>query len=82
MIAKHVHKKPLLGSSENNCTTFPVANIQAQFIESIFFDPLHSYRTEQAMTPHQNEAGSETKLTRLQLYPETDLASKYCKTLI
>ena len=70
---------------EDTCTTFQVAKIQAQmikfhenfFIQSIPYEQVHPSRKQS--TDFRNLHNIENKLTRFQIYQETEIACKYEK---
>ena len=72
---------------EDSCTTFQVAKIHARmikfhqksFIESIPIEDLNPDQVRQSNHKFRNIYSWENKLTRFQIYPETELACKYNK---
>ena len=74
---------------KDTCTTFQVAKIHVRmikfhvkcFIESISFEYVKSDQIRQSNYKLRNNHKIENKLTRFQLYPETELACKYTKPL-
>ena len=54
---------------------------QKFFIESIPFEDVNPDQIRQSNYKFRNIPNKKNKLTRLQLYPETELACKYNKTL-
>ena len=72
---------------EDSCTTFQVAKIHARmikfhqksFIESIPFEDVNPDQVRQSSHNFRNIYSWENKLTRFQIYPETELACKYNK---
>ena len=75
--------------NEDSCTTFQVAKIHARmikfhqkcFIESIPFEDVNSDQLRHSNYKFRNIHNIENKLTRFQIYPETELACKYTKPL-
>ena len=74
---------------EDTCTTFQVAKIHARmkkfhknfFFESIPFEDVNPDQLRHSSYRFRNIHNVENKLTRFQIYPETELASKYTKLL-
>ena len=74
---------------EDTCTTFQVAKIHARvikfrqkkFIESISFEDVNPGKLRHSNFRFRNIHNIENKLTRFQIYPETEPASKYTKPL-
>ena len=74
---------------QETCKVFQVAKIHARmknfhvnyFIESIPFEDVSPDQIKQGNYKFRNIPNKKNKLTRLQLYPETELACKYNKTL-
>ena len=74
---------------EDTCTTFQVAKIHARmikfhqkyFIESIPFEDVNPDQIRHNNYKFRNILNIENKLTRFQIYPETELACKYTKPL-
>ena len=74
---------------EDTCTTFQVAKIDARmikfnqklFIESIPFEDVNPDRLRHSNYRFRNFHNIKNKLTRFQVYPETELACKYTKPL-
>ena len=72
---------------EDTCTTFQVAKIHAPmikfqenyFIESISYEHVHPF--EKLSNDFKNSHDIENKLTRLQIYQETEFACKYANPL-
>ena len=73
--------------SEDTCTTFQVAKIHARminfhekyFIESIPYEQVNPSRKQS--NDFRNSHDIEKKLTRFQIYQETEIACKYRKPL-
>ena len=67
---------------EDTCTMIQVANIHARmmkfhqkhFIESISFEDVNSDQLRQSNYEITNIHNKENKMTRFQIYPETELA--------
>ena len=74
---------------EETCTVFQVAKIHARviefhqkyFIESIPFEEVKPDQIRHNNAKFRNLHNIENKLTRFQIYPETELAGKYKKPL-
>ena len=74
---------------EDSCTTFQVAKLHARmikthqkyFIESIPFEDVNPDQIRHSKFKFRNINNIENKLTRFQIYPETELACKYTKPL-
>ena len=74
---------------EGTCTTFEVAKIHARsikfhqkyFVESIFFEEVNPDRILSNKQNYNNIKDIENKLTRFEIYPETEVACKYPKPL-
>ena len=74
---------------EDTCTTFQEAKIhprmikfyQKYFIESIPFEDVNPDQIRQSIYKFRKIHYIENKLTRFQIYPETELACKYTKPL-
>ena len=74
---------------EETCTVFQVAKIHARmikfhqkcFIESITFEEVNPDRISNNNNKFRNLHNIENKLTRFQIYPETELACKYKKSI-
>ena len=74
---------------EDTCTTFQIAKIHARmikfhqnyFIESIPFEDVNPDQLRHSNFRFRNIHNREHKLTRFQIYPETELACKNNKTL-
>ena len=74
---------------EDTCTTFQVAKIHARmikiqqkyFIESISFEDVSPDQLRHSNYRFRNIHNIENKLTRFQIYPETEVACKYNKPL-
>ena len=74
---------------EETCTVFQVARIHARmikfhqkyFIESIPFEVVNPDQTRNNNNKFRNLHNIENKLTRFQIYPETELACKYKKPI-
>ena len=74
---------------EKTCTIFQVAKIHARlikfhqkyFIETIQFEVVNPDQSRNTNHTFRNIHTIENKLTRFQLYPETELACKYNKPL-
>ena len=70
---------------EDTCTTFQVARLHARMIkfyqkylfESIFYDKVNPEKIRQNNHRSNNINFIENKLTRFQIYPETELACKW-----
>ena len=79
-----IYCDPIVWFPEEICTTFHVFKILARmikvlenfFLESIPFNQLHPDRRRPDEKPYRNIQGTEHKLTRFQLHPETELACK------
>ena len=80
----------ILWFPEDTCTTFQVAKIHARmirfhqkyFFESIPYDEVNLDKVRQNNYKFRNIRNIENKLTRFQIYPETELACKYSKPFI
>ena len=74
---------------EETCAVFQVAKIHARmikfhqkyFIESIPFEEVNPDQIRSKNTKFRNLHNIENKLTRFQIYPETELACKYKKPI-
>ena len=74
---------------EETCTVFQVAKIHARmikfdqkyFIESIPFEEVNPGQIRSINAKFRNLHNIENKLTRFQIYPETELACKYKTTI-
>ena len=74
---------------EDTCTTIQVAKMHARmikfhqkfFIESIPFEDVNLDQLRHSNLKFGNINNIESKLTRFQIYPETELACKYTKPL-
>ena len=74
---------------EDTCTIFQVAKVPARlinffqklFIESIPYEEVSPDKIRQNNYNFRNIHNIENKLTRFQIYPETELACKYYKPL-
>ena len=74
---------------EETCTVFQVAKIHARmikfhqkhFIESIPFEEVNPDQIRNNKNKFRNLHNIENKLTRFQIYPETELACKYRKPI-
>ena len=72
---------------EDSCTTFQLAKLHARmikfhqkyFIESIPFEDVNLDQLRHSNYKFRNIHNIETKLTRFQIYPETELAYKHTK---
>ena len=75
--------------AEETCTVFQVAKIHARmikfhhkyFIESIPFEDVNPDQIRSNNAKFRNLHNIENKLTRFQIYPETELACKYKKPI-
>ena len=84
-ILQHAHKQQatIVWFPEETCTVFQVAKIHARmikfheksFIESIPFENVNS--TQRGSNKFRNISNIENKLTRFQIYHETEFACKY-----
>ena len=74
---------------EETCTVFQVAKIHARmnkfhqknFIESILYEEVNRDQIKNNNNKLRNIYNIENKLTRFQIYPETELACKYNKPI-
>ena len=74
---------------EDTCTIFQVAKIHARtikfhqnyIIESIFYDEVNLDQTTKVILNLETLKNKEKKLTRFQIYPETELACNHTKPL-
>ena len=75
------------GFPKKTCTIFQIAKIHAgliefnqkNFIESILFEDVNPDKIRSINHKFGNIHNIENKLTRFQIYPETELACKYNK---